>query len=94
MPLPAKHTYTMKQFIHRILMFFGLIAGLAASASAYEPMLVEGRIWEHTERYGYEPRELYSLEIGEASEKYGKMYSPVIRLESGDTIAFLREEPG
>ena len=73
-----------------------IVAALATavSVSAYEPMLVEGRIWEHTERYDYEPRELYSLEIGKASEKYGKMYSPVIRLESGDTIALLREEPG
>ncbi|MEE1022043.1 MAG: hypothetical protein U0L83_02735 [Muribaculaceae bacterium] len=73
-----------------------IVAALATalSVSAYEQMLVEGRIWEHTERYGYEPRELYSLEIGEASKKFGKMSSPVISLESGDTIAFLREEPG
>ena len=81
----------MKQSILRILTLVGLMAGLAASVSAYEPMLVEGRTWEYI---NVDPWNLYSLKIGESSEKYGKMYSPVIRLESGDTIALLREEPG
>lgn len=85
----------MKFNIYKIYLIISLILGLSIPASAYEPLLVEGRTWEYRNVGGF-VLDLYihSIKAGIEVEKYGKKYFPILCAESGDTLAFMREEPG
>lgn len=85
----------MKFNIYKIYLIISLILGLSIPASAYEPLLVEGRTWEYRHVGGF-VLDLYihSIKAGIEVEKYGKKYFPILCAEAGDTLAFMREEPG
>ena len=85
----------MKQFIHRILMLFGLMTGLAASASAYEPIFVQGRVWEYFVNKEWGRKYPNKFTVDGTVEKFGKTYQIVRRISPAiDTIALVREEDG
>ena len=84
----------MKQFILRILALIGLVAGLAVSVSAYEPVFVQGRVWEYLGGIG--PGDLMPIKykVDGTVERFGKTYSVIRSVDNADTVALVREDNG
>ncbi len=81
----------MNRNIYKIAIAAVVAISAALSASAYEPMLVEGRTWEYysTPFYLPPPSHYESLTLKGTVEKFGKTWHVL-----GDSVAFLREEDG
>ncbi len=73
-------------------MLVGLIAGLAASVSAYEPMLVEGRTWTYVQ-HSHAPGLVEYVRCIEGDTVVdGKTYRRLVDAENGAVKAYMREE--
>lgn len=81
----------MNKCIYKVAIASVVAMSSVLSASAYEPMLVEGRTWEYysTPYYLPLPSSYESLTLKGTVDKFGKRWHVL-----GDSVAFLREENG
>ncbi len=85
----------MKFNIYKIYLILSLILGLSIPVSAYEPVFVQGRVWEYY--WGIHMIDLCwtrKFMVDGTVERFGKTYSVVRSLDTADTLALVREEDG